>query len=98
MALCRRSHFKDFSEEGDIQSVFDTINAFTEPLALVVVTSGVAVSLAHKLEFVPRMAFQVVTPTTTGTGVVYPGGGAWTTTTVSLTATVAGTYHVILRR
>jgi hypothetical protein len=98
MALHRKSLFKDFAQESDVQSLFDQINAFTDPLVLVVVTAGVAVSLAHKLEFVPRMAFQAATPTTTGTGVVYPGGAAWTTTTVSLTATVAGTYHVILRR
>lgn len=98
MSLHRSSQFQDRNQETDVQSLFDHLNAFTDPVPVVVVTAGTAVPVPHRLEFIPRMAFQVVTPLTTGAGVVYPGGAAWTTTTVSLTATVAGTYHVILRR
>jgi hypothetical protein len=96
--LHRASRFPDFKQETDVQSVFDWLNAFTDPIQVVVVAPGAPVSVAHRLEFVPRMALQVATPLTTGTGSVYPGGAAWTTTTVSLTASAAGTYYVLLRR
>lgn len=98
MSLSRRGRASEPSVEGDITSVFDWVNAFSDIITVAVVTAGVAVVVAHRLERVPRMAFQIVTPATTGQGVIFPGGVAWTTTTVSLTATVAGTYHVLLRR
>jgi hypothetical protein len=96
--LHRQSRLPESQQDSDIQSLFDWINQQTEPLQVIVPAPGAAVVVAHRLEFVPRMAIQVATPLTTGTGSVYPGGVAWTTTTVSLTASAAGTYYVILRR
>ena len=98
MSLHRRTTFKDGNEDRDVQSLFDWINQQTEPVTFTVPAPGAAVVVAHRLEYVPRMAIQVVTPLTTGTGTVYPGGVAWTTTTVSLTASAAGDYAVIIRR
>ena len=95
--LHRQSRFPE-SQDTDVQSVFDWINQQTEPIQVVVPAPGAPVVVSHRLEFVPRMAIQVATPLTTGVGSVYPGGVAWTTTTVSLTASAAGTYYVILRR
>jgi autotransporter translocation and assembly factor TamB len=98
LSIHRRSRFPVFEQETDVQSVFDLINAFTEPITFTVAAPGAAVVVAHTLEYVPRMAIQVAAPGLTGTGSVYDGGVAWTSTTVSLTATAAGTYTVLLRR
>ena len=98
MSLHRASRLPDGNQDRDVQSLFDWINQQTEPVKVTVAVAGVAVVVAHQLERVPRMAIQVACPLTTGVGSVYPGGVAWTTTTISLTATVAGDYFVIIRR
>jgi hypothetical protein len=98
LSIQKRSTFKDFENDSDINTLFDWINAFTEVVNFTVVAPGAATSVTHTLEYVPRMALQVVRSGNTGTGSVYDGGVAWTNRTVSLTATAAGTYSVLIRR
>jgi len=98
VSLHRASRFQDGTQDRDVQSLFDWINSQTEPIKFTVPAPGAPVVVAHKLERVPRMAIQVACPLTTGVGSVYPGGVAWTTTTISLTASAAGDYFVIIRR
>lgn len=98
MTLFRSSLDENVQRETDFNALFNWVNGWSEVLLVVVTGPGVEVAVAHLMEAVPTLAVQVVTPGVTGTGTVYPGASAWTTSTVYLTATAAGTYAVILRR
>lgn len=85
--------------EQNVNSVIDFINSFTEVIDFTVVTAGTEVKVSHDLEYIPRHVFPVVIE---GSSVsfanVYPGSSAWTKKAVYLTASLPGTYYVILRR
>ena len=85
--------------EQNVNAVIDFINSFTEVIDFTVIAAGTEVKVSHDLEYVPRHAFPVVME---GDSVsfanVYPGSSAWTKKEVYLTASLPGTYHVILRR
>lgn len=87
------------SEKRNIEKLFDFINQFSDVIQFEVVTAGTEVEIPHTLEAIPRQVFPVITE---GDSVsfanVFPGTTAWTSSKVYLTASLAGTYNVILRR
>lgn len=85
--------------EQNINVLFDFLNSFSDVIEFEVVTAGTEVEISHGLEAIPRQVFPVIVE---GSSVsfanVYPGTTAWTKSKVYLTASLAGTYYVILRR
>lgn len=98
MTLFRDSLDDNQNRESDLNKLFNWINGWSDPIAFTIAVAGTEVSVPHDMELIPAGAVPVVTEQPTGTGVVYPGTTAWTSTNVYLTATVAGDYVVVLRR
>lgn len=87
------------SQELDIQAVFDFLNSFSDVISFEVTVAGTEVLIPHKLEAIPRQVFPVILEgDTVSFANVFAGTTAWTTSEVYLTASLPGTYHVILRR
>jgi hypothetical protein len=87
------------SEKRNIEKLFDFINQFSDVIEFIVVTAGTEVEIPHALEAIPRQVFPVITEgDTVSFANVFPGTTAWTASKVYLTASLAGTYNVILRR
>ena len=93
----RSSGLKPPELDLDVKNIVDYINA-EEYIEFTVDTAGTEVTIPHKLEYIPRYFNQAGSETANGQGVIYSGSTAWTNTNVYLTATVAGTYAIILRR
>ena len=85
--------------EQNLNSVIDFLNSFSEVIDFTVVTAGTEVAVSHKLEYIPRHVFPVIMENdNVSFANIYPGSSAWTKNTVYLTATLPGTYHIILGR
>lgn len=98
MTLVRQFGFQG-NEESNIQAIFDFINKFTDVLSFAVVTGGVEVAIPHNLEAIPSQVFPVIIEgSVVSFANVYAGTTAWTTSKIYLTASLPGTYYVILRR
>jgi hypothetical protein len=83
----------------NLEAVIDFINSFSEVLSFTVVTGGVEVLIPHDLEVIPRQVFPVIKEgDTVSFANVYAGTTAWTKSEVYLSASLPGTYNVILRR
>lgn len=78
--------------------MFKWINTWSDVIEVDIASAGIEVDIEHGMEIIPSFLMQVVAADTTGTGVVYPGGTAWDREKIYVTATVAGTYHIVLRR
>lgn len=87
------------SEKRNIEKLFDFINQFSDVIQFEVVNAGVEVAIPHNLEAIPRQVFPVIQE---GDSVsfanIFPGTTPWTMSEIYLTASLAGTYSVILRR
>lgn len=81
-----------------LESISNEINRTSEAITFTVSTPGTEVAIPHKLNAAPSSISQIVTPATTGTGVIYPGTTAWSATAIYLTATATGIYHFRARR
>ena len=99
MTLFRISNsLKDVELNQDLQALFDNINS-SEYIGFEVLTAGTEVAIPHGLEHIPRYYTAVDNEVNTGSGAnVYGGSTAWTKRNIYLTATLAGTYTIILRR
>lgn len=87
------------SIEKNIDALFDFLNSFSDVIEFEVVTAGTEVEISHGLEAIPRQVFPVVVEgATVSFANVYSGTTAWTKSKVYLTASLAGTYYIILRR
>lgn len=87
------------SEKRNIDKLFEFLNGFSEVIDFDVVTAGDEVEIPHDLEAIPRQVFPVIMESdTVSFANVFPGSTAWTSSKIYLTASLAGRYHVILRR
>jgi len=98
MSLFRASRLTDDPQlDQDIQSLFDDVNS-NEYIEFTVAVAGTEVTVPHNLEHIPRYFKMAGSEIANGQGVVYSGSTAWNAVNIYLTATIAGTYAVILRR
>lgn len=98
MSLGMQTGFPSASQEN-LKALFDFINQFSDIISFEVATAGTEVEIPHKLEAIPRQVFPVVVEgATTSFANVFPGTTAWTTSKIYLTASLAGTYYIIIRR
>ena len=68
---------------------------FASELAFYVIPD---VAVPHLLEVVPTLFIQTNKANTDGTGSVFPGFTAWTTTNIYIRATSQGKYHLMMRK
>ena len=82
-----------------INQAFLNHHYFTDVISFTVITGGTEVAIPHKLEAIPRQVFPVILEgDTVSFANVFAGTTAWTSSNIYLTASLPGTYHVILRR
>lgn len=87
------------SQESNLQTLFDFLNSFSDVISFEVTVAGTEVLIPHKLEAIPRQVFPVILEgDTVSFANVFAGTTAWTTSEVYLTASLPGTYSIILRR
>lgn len=85
--------------EENLKALFDFLNQFSDIISFTVLVGGTEVEIPHKLERTPRQVFPVIMEgDTVSFANVFAGTTAWTQSKVYLTASLPGTYHVILRR
>lgn len=83
----------------NLKALFDFLNAFSDIISFVVITGGTEVEIPHLLEAIPRQVFPVIMEgDLVSFANVFAGTTAWTSSKIYLTASLPGTYHVILRR
>jgi hypothetical protein len=83
----------------NVKALYDFLNQFSDIISFTVITGGTEVEIPHKLERIPRQVFPVILEgDTVSFANVFAGTTAWTLSKIYLTASLPGTYHVILRR
>lgn len=83
----------------NVRALIDFINSFTDVINFTVVTAGTEVEIPHNLDAIPRQVFPVILEgDTVSFANVFAGTTAWTSSKIYLTASLPGTYHIILRR
>lgn len=96
--VVKRIGFPGASDQT-LSDLVDFLNSFSQVINFTVATAGTEVKVTHELEYIPRHVFPVLMENdTVSFANVYPGSSAWTKNEVYLTATLPGTYHIILRR
>jgi hypothetical protein len=87
------------SDKANIRALIDFVNSFSDVIDFTVVTAGAEVEISHGLEAIPSQVFPVIKEgDTVSFANVFAGSTAWTTSKIYLTASLAGNYHVILRK
>jgi len=87
------------AQQENLKALFDFLNQFSDIIKFEVIAAGVDVEIPHDLEAIPRQVFPVVVEgATTSFANVFPGTTAWTSSKIYLTASLPGSYYVILRR
>jgi hypothetical protein len=98
MGVSYPGNISDFNTLTALRSIINEVNRETDEILFTVAVAGTEVAVPHTVDRAPSSVAQVVTTSTTGQGVVYPGTTAWTNRLAYLTATEPGVYAIRVRR
>lgn len=97
--MIKHGRYQDSNHERDHQELVDEVNRDSlEPISVTVALPLTEYAVAHNFDVVPTGFFIIITPTSTGTALLFPGPTAWTTKYIYVQSNSTGVYNIIIRK